>query len=201
MLKKNSTNRIEKNYNKIIKAAFRSIANKGIEKTRINDISRLAGISPGTIYYYYKNKKELLISFLDWIMKSYFNGLNKRLQGNKNPLEKIHCLFQYQKHLITHEEELEKVMYEFWMMGIKTPYIKIKIKNLLESLKDNVQNIMKEGIEKQIFKKEASDIFPMIFISLIEGATFQYLINKDKFTIDKYFDYIETSVIDLIKIE
>lgn len=47
---------------RIQESAVKVFLEKGYKETKITDISNLAGISPGTIYLYYKNKRELFSS-------------------------------------------------------------------------------------------------------------------------------------------
>lgn len=51
---------------KIIEAAQRLIACKGVEKTSMRDIAEEAGMTTGAIYYYYKSKEELLYDVMDY---------------------------------------------------------------------------------------------------------------------------------------
>ena len=47
---------------KIKETAVKIFLQKGYKETKIADIAKLAGISPGTIYIYFKNKKQLFDS-------------------------------------------------------------------------------------------------------------------------------------------
>ena len=51
---------------KIIEAAQRLIARKGVAKTSMRDIAEEAGMTTGAIYYYYKSKEELLYDVMDY---------------------------------------------------------------------------------------------------------------------------------------
>jgi AcrR family transcriptional regulator len=51
---------------KIIEAAQRLIAQKGVEKTSMRDIAIEAGLTTGAIYYYYESKEELLYDVMDY---------------------------------------------------------------------------------------------------------------------------------------
>jgi len=46
----------------ILEAAARAFARKGFAQTTMKEIAAEAGIAPGTIYLYFKNKEDLLIS-------------------------------------------------------------------------------------------------------------------------------------------
>lgn len=55
---------------RILKAAIRVFARKGFYSTRVSEIAKAAGVADGTIYLYFKNKDDVLISiFQDRISK------------------------------------------------------------------------------------------------------------------------------------
>lgn len=51
---------------RVLQAALRVIADKGLEETRMADISRLAGMSSGHVMYYFPTKSALLMRALEW---------------------------------------------------------------------------------------------------------------------------------------
>ncbi len=56
----------------ILEAALRAFARNGFYNTRVSDIASEAGVADGTIYLYFKNKDDLLISLfedqMEWII-------------------------------------------------------------------------------------------------------------------------------------
>lgn len=49
------------NKEKIQQAAFRCVARHGFEKTTLEDIAKEVGLNKATLYYYYKNKEDILL--------------------------------------------------------------------------------------------------------------------------------------------
>src|SRR5918994_3351764 len=73
--------------NKIIKSAISTFSRYGYDKSRMDDIAKIAKLSKGTIYLYFKNKEEL------------FNAISERNTNElKNQLTK---LFDNKDDLIT----------------------------------------------------------------------------------------------------
>lgn len=55
---------------RILRAAIRVFARKGFYSTRVSEIAKAAGVADGTIYLYFKNKDDVLVSiFQDRISK------------------------------------------------------------------------------------------------------------------------------------
>ena len=57
--------RISDKHNKIIQAAIKVFARKGFFSARISDIAKKAKVADGTIYLYFNNKYDILISIFE----------------------------------------------------------------------------------------------------------------------------------------
>ena len=57
----------EQRYNTILKAAETLFAQKGYHQTSIEEIADLAEVSTGSVYFYFKNKEDLLITLMQEI--------------------------------------------------------------------------------------------------------------------------------------
>ena len=50
---------------RIIDAAVAVFAEKGFHAARVSDVAKRAGVADGTIYLYFKNKDDILISLFE----------------------------------------------------------------------------------------------------------------------------------------
>src|SRR5215475_9577012 len=64
---------------KIVQSAIRLFQERGYEKTTSNDIASEAGVSVGSFYVYFTDKRQLLLSIFDRLadelFKNIFDGL------------------------------------------------------------------------------------------------------------------------------
>jgi AcrR family transcriptional regulator len=65
--------------NRIIAAAFSLYAKKGIHGTNSREIAKKAGVSIGSFYSYFKNKKTLLLEMLDDYLNRHFLAIWKAI--------------------------------------------------------------------------------------------------------------------------
>ena len=66
---------------RILEGALRAFAKKGFYNTRVSEIASEAGVADGTIYLYFKNKDDLLISLFEDRMEWVIDRLEAELQA------------------------------------------------------------------------------------------------------------------------
>ena len=74
---------------RITEAAIAVFAEKGYRSSRVSDVAQAAGVADGTIYLYFKNKEDLLLSIFEEKMEMLLSMLNSKLADIECPLNKI----------------------------------------------------------------------------------------------------------------
>lgn len=77
----------ERRINTILNSAEELFARKGYQQTNIDEIADLAEVSTGTIYFYFKNKEDLLIKLMNAIGYQIRRILGEGLAGSDFSLE------------------------------------------------------------------------------------------------------------------
>ncbi|MEN0005825.1 MAG: TetR/AcrR family transcriptional regulator [Bacteroidota bacterium] len=75
----------------VLEAAMKLYTEHGIEKTSIRNIAELIGYSPASVYFYFKNKAEIMFT----LHLKGFKELKRRfdvLRSVKNPLERLKAM-------------------------------------------------------------------------------------------------------------
>lgn len=73
---------------RILDAAERIFAKHGFFAAKVSDVAKEAGVADGTIYLYFKNKDDLLISLFERRMQ-FLNGALKTAIAGKQPREAL----------------------------------------------------------------------------------------------------------------
>ncbi len=87
------THRVEKR-DQITEAAISVFAEKGYRSARVADVARKAGVADGTIYLYFRNKEDLLLSIFEEKMADLLAELAEALAGVDCPLDRIRVYAQ-----------------------------------------------------------------------------------------------------------
>ena len=77
----------EERYQTILKAAETLFVKEGYHQTSINKIADLAEISVGTVYFYFKNKEDLLLQLLDGISYLFRSRIGAEFRNSESTLE------------------------------------------------------------------------------------------------------------------
>jgi TetR/AcrR family fatty acid metabolism transcriptional regulator len=84
--------RTDEKRHKILQAAVKVFARKGYFATRVSEIAKGAGVADGTIYLYFRNKEDILVSLFDTVMSEHIErGRTEvaRIPGAPERLRKI----------------------------------------------------------------------------------------------------------------
>ncbi len=90
MPKETFFNLAEEKREKIIRSAIHEFVEHGYEKGNIGDIAKAAGVSKGSMYQYFEDKKELFNYAVKWsleMMTKKFNNYSAENDGLKNIFE------------------------------------------------------------------------------------------------------------------
>ena len=152
-------------HNKIIVSATKVFAKKGFFNARISDIAKEAKVADGTIYLYFNNKFDILISVLEEEIGKIIEQIEKALEKETDPermltifIEKHLSAMKQNKHLaeVIHIElrQSDRLVKEYRNTSFKQ-YI------------DVISKIIKKGQELGIYR---TDILPDIAKRAFFGA-------------------------------
>lgn len=171
-------------HKKILKAAVKVFAEKGFYNARVSEIAKEADVADGTIYLYFKNKDDILISLFEEEFGQIVENMRKELEKEKNPLQKIRKFAQVHLSILQKQQQLAEVLgvevrqsSKFMKEYVNKPFIEYL--NLIRA-------IVVEGQEKGIIRK---DLTPGImkrafFGALDEMARYWVLSTKKKHSIN-----------------
>jgi AcrR family transcriptional regulator len=93
----------EKRWVEIQQAAARVFKEKGYDRATVQDIAKAVGILPGSLYYYFRSKEELLLKLVETPMNELVTGAEQIAESNDLPINKLratikHHIASYHRH-------------------------------------------------------------------------------------------------------
>jgi len=87
-----TVNRNAEKYQRILDAAVAVFAEKGFFTSRISDIADRASVADGTVYLYFKNKEEILMTAINTAFDAFMRHARTELEKLPNPADRLHRL-------------------------------------------------------------------------------------------------------------
>jgi len=81
-----------RNKDAILEAAVHLFAQKGFAETKLEDVATLAEFGKGTLYNYFENKDDLLLSAFDFAVAKILDFLYEQLSSVSDPMERIRLI-------------------------------------------------------------------------------------------------------------
>jgi len=162
-------------YIRIIQAATKVFAKKGFFHAKVSDIAKEAQVADGTIYIYFENKDDILISLFEAQMKSVIENMVTQLSKEHDPVRKLRCFALTHLQLI----EQNKGMAEIIQVELRqsSKFMKeYKNEGFVQYL-ELIADIIREGQRKGIFTREIiPGVAKRAFVgALDEMSTFRVL--------------------------
>lgn len=167
-------------YKKIIDAAVAVIAEHGFDQAQISKIAKQAGVADGTIYLYFKNKEDLLISLFREKMGQFIEHIENEISEKTSIEDKLFTLIEMHFRQLSADYRLAIVTQLELRQSNKG--LRAKISEVLKRYLAVIDDILEKGIEQGVFDADLDVRLArqMIFGTLDETVT-NWVLNERKY--------------------
>ncbi len=156
---------------RILRAAEAVFAQKGYHAATILEVANRAGVSEGTVYTYYKRKRDILFS-LAQARLGEFEGQLAEVSAPSSPLQKLRLLIRHYPYLWLANRDFLKVFLldvklnrQFYLSGVYEQAL---------GFMSHIDVVLNEGKEAGVFRSEVNNrIFKYLFL-----GTFSHLATR-----------------------
>lgn len=174
---------------RILDAAIHVFADKGFFQARISDIAERAGVADGTIYLYFKNKEDVLLSIFEEKMDLLMAELDRALQGVTDPLDQIRTFARHHyRQVRTHPRLAEVLQVE---LRLSNKFIKEYRPTKLWSYLGRVGDMVRDGQAKGVIRPEVDPFVAMwTLFGALDQIAMQWVLarKKDRFSLERAAD-------------
>ena len=135
---------------KIINAATKVFAKKGFFNARISDIAKEAKVADGTIYLYFNNKFDILISVFEEEIGSLIEQVQKLLAGEDDPRKMLEIFATKHLTVMKKNKNLAEVIQIELRQSAKL--IKDYRNNKFSEYVNIISSIIKLGQEQNVYR-------------------------------------------------
>ncbi len=166
----------------IINAAIEVFAKMGLDKGKIDDIAKVAGIGKGTVYGYFKSKDEIFCAIEKMFIYDSIDQIEVLTKSNKSPTEKIEEIVNYS--ITMHEQmgDAALIIAELWAQhgrGQLHGHKEAAFAGMYIDFNNSVLRVLSEGIKAKEFRDMNKEGVAALLLAFIDGAIWQSVIFKD----------------------
>jgi TetR/AcrR family fatty acid metabolism transcriptional regulator len=150
---------------RILKAAIKVFAKNGFYATRVSELAKAAGVADGTIYLYFKNKDDVLITIFEEGIERLLTIL-RGVAESEEPFEhRIQRIIELQLGLMEEQRDLAEVITVNLRQSSRL--LKQYATPLFMQYIDVIAGVVRDGQEQGAFRK---DLNPRIVARSLFGA-------------------------------
>ncbi|MGE5581816.1 MAG: TetR/AcrR family transcriptional regulator [Bacillota bacterium] len=183
---------------KILEATLEVIAREKISGTRMRLIAKEADMTQSNLHYYFPTKNDLLIALLDEI-QDWFSANRQKVVDlqHKSFRENLHAIFSEKEAVILNDKKLDYVQFDYWVQGTVNPEIRATFQKTFDIWRHDIQAVLNQAEFGENVDSRTLEMLPFLMVSLLMGASMQYLIDEGKFDLDEYFTVAEKLILSL----
>lgn len=168
----------------ILKAALRLFAEKGYAGAKISDIAREAGVSDGTVYEYFKNKEDILLSIPEQRFSCHLDQLEDAFHV-QDPVKKLRRFIR--DHFRLYLDDKNFLIVYLVMIQLNKRFTETRA---YESHRQYIQvfdRLIREGIKSESFDPDCNvRVFRNMFLGAFTHMSLRWLVIGEKTETDKF---------------
>ena len=180
----------EKKKDRILQAAMRLFARRGIADTKMDDVAKAAGIAKGTIYEYFKNREELLHLSFDYLLVLMNKLVRRRMSETEGPEQKIKAGFlAYLDVGSLQIEDFVEILPDLWGHGLRQKESDSDLEFdpgwIYHQYREQFSRALKQGIENGLFRDIDIESTASAIIAAGDGFYLQWMSDRQNFDRNK----------------
>jgi TetR/AcrR family fatty acid metabolism transcriptional regulator len=192
---KSQLKRNKPKYMQIIDAAVTVIAENGYHQAQVSKIAKTAGVADGTIYLYFKNKEDILVSLFEEKMGSFIERLESEITEIPNAADKLYRLVKLHFENLASDNHLAIVTQLELRQSNKE--LRYRINDVLKRYLGVIDHIVKAGMTSGEFRSNLDVRLArqMIFGTIDETIT-SWVMNEQKYNLTQLIEPVHQLLIN-----
>lgn len=185
---------------KILDAAFDVVRDYTISGTRIHLVAERAGLFQSNIHYYFKSKRDLLLAVLERLHQHCLDiRADLRDQAVDTLEAQLDVFFEQKKQFILHESKYDYAEIDFWTQAHMDAEIHQSFVASFGKWREEIGCVIARYAPH--VSPARREFICALMVSMMEGATMQYLVDPDAFQLNAYFAHCKAMVLAQLREE
>ena len=189
----------EEKYQAILDAATTAFAEYGYFSCQVSKIAKLAGIADGTIYLYFKNKEDILVSLFTERMGQFINEIRQATEKYGTTQERLLCIIR--THLRYMQENRSLAIVTQIELRQSNPEIREAISGPLREYFHLIEQVLTEGVKKEEIILADIKVARQMFFGTLDAMISDWVTSKKPRSLEESEDVVFDLVRGAFKIK
>ena len=174
---------------RILRAATKVFARNGFYHSKVSEIARESDVADGTIYLYFKNKEDLLISIFEESMDQILTMVREEIGKDQDALSKLRRFVRLHMMLMEKNPRLAEVIQVELRQSSKfmKEYKNVKFLEYLQFIAEVIEQGQREGL---IHKEVSPAIFKRMLFGALDELALQWVLSKKRYSLTSMADQV-----------
>jgi AcrR family transcriptional regulator len=169
----------EERRQQILEAALAVFAQKGFNAANVSDVAAQAGVSQGTIYWYFESKDELLMAALTSVIEAISISMLEGLAADATAADKLRMLGASVEQFGELDTRLFPMFLEFWSSSLHREEAAQVWLDLLKRYKEMLVGVIEEGIANGEFRDVDAEGLVWAVMAALDGLAAYAMLMPD----------------------
>ncbi len=162
----------------IMEAARTVFAKKGFHDATVDEIAAAVGLAKGTLYLYYKSKREIYVEALKFGLASLTKELTRQVDAASSVEEKLRTLIAARLGYFEANRDFFKIYYyELGQIPLAPPTKSEKaFLDLYFEQAKLIESVLKEGIRQKVLRTINTEMISFAIADLVRGVVTQRIL-------------------------
>lgn len=169
----------------ILSAACEVVSEVGYKSVRVADVARRAGISTGSVHYYFDTKRDLMHAAFEWNFARSIERRRDLLEARQSPVQRLEAFIA---SYLPHDDTTIaawRVWVELWVEAIHDSDLQELNERVYGEWRRTVAAIIRDGQDQGMFRPDDPVHMANALIGMIDGLSLQVLMRSKAMTVER----------------
>ena len=182
----------------ILRAATKVFAQNGFFQSQVADVARVAGVAAGTVYLYFQNKDDLLVSIFERSMNDVLAEARAAVDGATEPADRLRRIARLHLERLGRDKDLAVVFQVELRQSIK--FMERFSETFLQDYFKLIRQAIADGQQGGAFRKDISaTTATKIFFGALDEMATNWVLSRRKYDLRAEADAVVDLFINGVK--
>jgi TetR/AcrR family transcriptional repressor of bet genes len=168
----------------IVRATIRCLARDGYTGLTMKKVARQAGVSQGSLHYYFRDKRAILVAALETVVADLDRRVAvAQVRGRREPRARLSALVGACLETAVADREVWVVFVEFWGEMMHDAALRATNAAIYERTRRLIGRLVADGVRSGAFRTVDVRQAAGVILGLVDGVALQLTFDPEAFTV------------------